>query len=98
MFRLTNKDRIKFLKERNVELTNIIKELSDNNKNLININSSLLKQLKLKNNKINDVKKYAKAIIDIWKDVDESDTASLLVLDFEHVLNILDGEENESSR
>lgn len=71
MFRLTNKDRIKFLKERNVELTNIIKELSDNNKNLININSSLLKQLKLKNDKINKIEKYSKAIIDILDGVEK---------------------------
>ena len=92
MFRLTNKDRIKFLKERNVELTNIIKELSDNNKNLININSSLLKQLKLKNDKINKIEKYSKAIIDIWKD-SESDTAYLMLLDFGNVLDILDGVE-----
>ena len=90
MFR--KKDRIKLLVERNFELIKINSELVTNNKKIININSSLLKQLELKNNKLNEIKKYSKAIIDIWKDT-ESDTAYLMVCNFEHLLDILDGED-----
>lgn len=67
-------------------------QLVRNNEKLINLNSSLLKKLELKNNKINEMKEYAKAIIDIWKD-SESDTASLMTLNFGRLLEILDGED-----
>ena len=91
MFRLTNRDRIKFLKERNFELTQVIKELSINNSKIININSSLLKQLELKNNKINKIEKFSKEIIDIWKDTSVSDSNTLMMIyNFNHLIDIIE--------